>query len=44
MIDNPARTKEMGVKSRELALEYKWDIINQGLLKNYVEAVSNYKK
>lgn len=44
MIENPARRKEMGLKSRELALEYKWDVINQGLLKNYVEAVSNYKK
>lgn len=40
---NPDRMKEMGRKSRELALNYKWDTINSKLVDYYREALKQPK-
>lgn len=44
IVEDDDRRLEMGTKSREFSLGYKWDDINAGLLNNYKEALSNFKK
>jgi phosphatidylinositol alpha 1,6-mannosyltransferase len=39
LISDENRLKEMGDKSREMAVEYEWDKINAGLVENYREAM-----
>tara|TARA_R110002126_G_scaffold3477_2_gene19816 strand:+ start:12041 stop:13201 length:1161 start_codon:yes stop_codon:yes gene_type:complete len=39
MLSDKARRKEMGKKSREMAMSYEWNTINSGLVKNYREAL-----
>jgi glycosyltransferase involved in cell wall biosynthesis len=43
MVQDENRLKEMGIKSREMALEYDWDKINAGLVDNYKEAIQHSK-
>jgi glycosyltransferase involved in cell wall biosynthesis len=42
IVEDPARMKKMGEKSRELALNYRWDDINGSLVKNYHEAIEKH--
>lgn len=44
IVSDPDRMKEMGKKSRELAMQYNWDDINGNLVKNYQEAIKDYHK
>ncbi len=44
VVSNPSQRIEMGKKSREMALEYQWDSINAGLVKNYMEVINNSEK
>jgi glycosyltransferase involved in cell wall biosynthesis len=44
IVEDEEKRIEMGRKSREFALEYQWDAINEGLIENYKEALANYKK
>lgn len=39
LISDEKRMREMGKKSREMAMDYEWDTINAGLVKNYHEAI-----
>ncbi|MEO9885014.1 MAG: glycosyltransferase family 1 protein [Balneola sp.] len=39
LVTDDERRKEMGKKSRIMAMEYEWDDINAGLVKNYREAI-----
>jgi len=39
IVEDSARMKKMGEKSREMAMKYNWDDINAGLVKNYQEAI-----
>ena len=43
LISDEERLKEMGIKSREMSLEYDWDKINAGLVENYREALQYSK-
>lgn len=42
LVSDEKRMKEMGEKSREMALEYNWDDINSGLVDNYREVIKNH--
>ncbi len=44
VVSDPEKRIEMGKKSREMALEYEWDSINAGLVKNYRVVLGNSKK
>ncbi len=44
IVEDEEKRLEMGKKSREFALEYKWDVINKELLENYLEAMANYQR
>ena len=41
VVDDPELRVKMGKSSREMALAYKWDVINGGLVKNYKEILKN---
>ncbi|MEP1151921.1 MAG: glycosyltransferase family 1 protein [Balneola sp.] len=45
LVSDEERMKNMGEKSREMAMEYEWDAINASLVENYSEAIamSNHK-
>ena len=42
IVDNPELRKAMGTASREKAMEYQWNGINGGLVKNYHEAIEQH--
>ncbi|HCD51128.1 MAG TPA: glycosyltransferase family 1 protein, partial [Balneolaceae bacterium] len=42
MISDPVRMKEMGRRSREMALDYQWDSINGKLVEYYREALEKH--
>lgn len=42
IVEDFDRMKKMGEKSRELAMKYRWDDINNGLVKNYEEAIAKH--
>lgn len=44
VVSDPEKRKEMGKMSREMALEYQWDSINEGLVENYWEVLKDSKK
>ena len=43
MIFNPSTLLEMGLRSRKLALEYKWDQINESLITDYRLVISDFQ-
>lgn len=42
IVEDDSMRSEMGKKSRDFAMEYQWDKINDSLMENYSEAVANY--
>ena len=42
IVEDPERMKQMGRKSRELAMDYRWDDINDGLVENYRQAIAQH--
>jgi len=44
VVSNPTQRIEMGKKSREMSLQYQWDSINAGLVKNYMEVINSSEK
>lgn len=44
VVSDPEMRIKMGKTSRKMAMEYEWDSINSGLVKNYREVLKNSKK
>jgi len=43
IVEDDSKRIKMGIKSREFALNYQWDSINEGLVENYREAITNFQ-